>query len=682
MTGFLPLTKEEMAERGWDAPDFVCVSGDAYVDHPSFGVAIISRVIESLGFRVAMLSQPDFHSPRDFTRFGRPKYAFLITGGNIDSMVAHYTAAKRRRSDDAYTAGGKAGKRPDRAVIVYTKLAKVAYPDCPVVIGGLEASLRRFAHYDYWDDAVRPSVLLESGADLLAYGMGEHQMSEIARRLAQGQTPEMLHDIRGVCYLAKPYQLPEQHVSCASFYKVAHDKAAYARACKIQMAEQDPITGRHIVQKQDQDTILVQTPPSPPLEEEELDRVFALPFMRMYHPSYEKLGGVKAIEEVEFSIMHNRGCFGGCNFCAITLHQGRRVTARSHESVLAEARRFTRNPRFKGYIHDVGGPTANFRGPSCEKQRHAGMCTHRKCLAPTPCPNLKADHWDYLELLRELRALEGVKKVFIRSGIRYDYLNLDTESPFLDELVRYHVSGQLKVAPEHTVNRVLEKMGKPAISAFETFAKRFYEATARAKKEQYLVPYLMSSHPGCRLADAVELACFLKRHHIRPEQVQDFYPTPGTISTCMFYTGLDPMTMEEVYVPKTPLEKRRQRILLQYYKAENRREIIEVLKAAHRTDLIGTAKECLVAPDSVYLAEIARANAGKQARRTAGPAQFGRPRRNQRPTDRPSSGDGPSAKRGERSASPRTPRAGQTAHHPPHHPGKLKKSRTGKRGKR
>ncbi len=425
------------------------------------------------------------------------------------------------------------------------------------------------------------------------------------------------------------------------------------------MDEQDPVTGRHIVQKQGENVYLIQTPPSFPLEEKELDKVFSLPFQRMYHPSYEKFGGVKAIEEVEFSIMHNRGCFGGCNFCAITLHQGRSVTARSHDSVLKEAKGFTKNPRFKGYIHDVGGPTANFRHPSCEKQKSAGVCKHRKCLAPAPCPNMKVDHTDYLDLLRELRAIKGVKKVFIRSGIRYDYLNLDTNSPFLDELVRYHVSGQLKVAPEHTVNRVLAKMGKPAISAFEKFAENFYKATKRAGKEQYLVPYLMSSHPGSTLHDAIDLALFLKRHNIRPEQVQDFYPTPGTISTAMFYTGLDPMTMEEVYVPKDPKEKRMQRILLQYYKPEIRREVIEVLKYAKRTDLIGTSKDCLVPPDRVYLKEQNRATP------TGGKKQSG-----SQMAYRAGSFKGAA---GKNSASPRP------GHHPPHKPGKLKKKNTGRK---
>ena len=601
---------DEVRSRGWDCVDFVCVTGDSYVDHPSFGIAIISRVIENEGFRVAILPQPDFRSCEDFRRFGRPKYAFLITGGNIDSMVSHYTAAKRLRSDDVYTAGNKAGKRPDRAVTVYTHLAKQAYPDCPVVIGGLEASLRRFAHYDYWDDRVRPSVLLESGADLLAYGMGEHQMAGIANAFAAGLTVQDMRYMNGVCYMARQDELPEDYVQCASFYKVSSDKRAYARAAKLQNDEQDHIRGRVIVQKQTNELYLVQNIPSPPLEREELDRVFALPFMRAYHPSYEPLGGVKAIKEVEFSIMHNRGCFGGCNFCAITLHQGRQVRSRSHESVVAEAVELVKKPGFKGYIHDVGGPTANFREPSCRKQLKYGVCADRRCMSPKLCPSIKPDHTDYIELLRKLRSIKGVKKVFIRSGIRFDFVNGDKSSGFLDELVRHHISGQLKVAPEHTSPRVLQKMGKPAIGEFLKFEKDFYEATERAGKKQYLVPYLMSSHPGCTIHDAIELAVFLKHHNMRPEQVQDFYPTPGTLSTAMYYTGLDPETMEEVYVPKSLKEKHMQRILLQYYKPENRNEIISILIKAGRADLIGSGKNCLV-PGSVPQ----RSGGGRTARR-------------------------------------------------------------------
>ena len=626
MSDFLPITKKEMLDRGWDGVDFVCVTGDAYVDHPSFGIAIISRLLESMGFRVAILSQPDFTSPKDFRRFGRPKYAFMVTAGAIDSMVAHYTAAKRLRSDDAYTPGNKAGKRPDRAATVYSRLAKQAYPDCPVILGGIEASLRRFAHYDYWDDEVKPSILVDSGADLLSYGMGEHQTREIGEYFANGMTVRDMRGIRGVCYLTDPGEpLPElgEHAACASYEKVKENQLAYAKAAALQLGEQDGVYGKPIVQKHG-DRYLVQNAPSPILTREELDDVFTLPFQRYYHPSYEKLGGVKAIEEVEFSIMQNRGCFGGCNFCAIAMHQGRQVVSRSHASILAEAEAFTKNPRFKGYIHDVGGPTANFRGPSCKGQEERGVCRNRKCLAPTPCKNVVADHSDYIELLRSLREIPKVKKVFIRSGIRFDYLNLDKDSRFMDELVRHHVSGQLKVAPEHCSNAVLAKMGKPPVSSFETFCKNFYAATKRAGKEQYLVPYLMSSHPGSRLQDAVELAVWLKRNHMRPEQVQDFYPTPGTISTAMFYTGLDPFTLKPVYVPRTPAEKRQQRVLLQYFKPENRREVIAALIAAGRRDLIGSGPDCLV-PAAPGSKPTAPQRGGKPARggRPATPAGRG-----------------------------------------------------------
>lgn len=610
---FLPVIKRDIEERGWDAVDFVCVTGDAYVDHPSFGNAIISRLLESAGFKVAVLAQPAFDNERDFKRFGRPRLGFLITAGNIDSMVAHYTAAKRKRSDDAYSPGNKAGQRPDRAATVYSLLAKKAYPDCPVILGGLEASLRRFAHYDYWEDGVRPSILVDSKADLLVYGMGENQILEIARRLAAGESAHQIRDVRGTCYLAPLGELPEDHVSCASYDKVKADKVAYARAARLQLEEQDSIYGRHIVQKHG-DRVMVQNPPAPILTREQLDKVFALPFMRAYHPMYESRGGVKAIEEVEFSIIHNRGCFGGCSFCAIALHQGRQVVSRSSQSVLEEAKGFTQNPRFKGYIHDVGGPTANFREPACKKQLTAGVCRDRRCLVPTPCKALRADHTDYLNLLRDLRKLPGIRKVFIRSGIRFDYLNEDPSGEFLDELVRHHVSGQLKVAPEHCAPAVLTKMGKPSVAAYERFAKNFFAATKRAGKEQYLVPYLMSSHPGSRLSDAVELALFLKKHNLRPQQVQDFYPTPGTVSTAMFYTGLDPYTMEEVYVPRTPEEKHRQRVLLQYFKPENRAAVAEALIAAGRRDLIGHSPECLIPPPPGYKAPAPALARGNQRR--------------------------------------------------------------------
>ena len=596
MNGFLPLSRGDMEERGIKQFDFIYVTGDAYVDHPSFGAAIVTRLLESLGYTVGIISQPDWKSERDFKIYGKPRLAFLVTGGNIDSMVAHYTAAKRKRSDDAYTAGGKAGKRPDRAVIVYCKKIREIYGNVPIAIGGLEASLRRFAHYDYWDDLVRPSILLDSGADLLMYGMGEHQIEELARRLDGGESISNIHNIRGTCYLTEPINTPIGAAECASYEQVKENKKAYARSCRQQYDQQDEVYGKTVIQRHGK-MMLVQNPPSYSLTTEELDRIYSLPYMRAYHPSYESVGGVPGIEEVKFSITHNRGCFGYCNFCSIALHQGRRITCRSEESILDEARRLTEMPDFKGYIHDVGGPTANFRKPSCEKQITLGLCKGKKCLAPEPCPNLEADHSEYIDILRKLRKIKGVKKVFIRSGIRYDYLMEDESDEFIKELIKNHVSGQLKVAPEHCSAAVLDKMGKPHIEAYKKFQKKFYEITKGIGKEQYLVPYLMSSHPGSTLKEAIELAVFLKENNMRPEQVQDFYPTPGTLSTCMFYTGLDPYTMEEVYVPRTPEEKKMQRTLLQYFKPENKRIVISALKKAGRTDLIGYGKNCLVTPE-------------------------------------------------------------------------------------
>ncbi len=594
---FLPITKEETNALGWDAPDFVVVTGDAYVDHPTFGTAIISRVLEQFGYRVAILAQPDWRTDRDFTRFGKPKYGFLVNSGNIDSMVAHYTVARRRRKEDAYSPGNRTGLRPDRAVIVYTKKIREIYPDSPIVIGGLEASLRRFAHYDYWDDKIRPSILLDSGADLLTYGMGESQTVEIARRLFSGEPISTITDIPGTCYAVptKEYR-PVPAVDCPSFEQVCQNKKEYAVSCRKQQDEQDAVRGRRVIQRHG-GKILVQNPPMPPLKQKELDAVYELPYMRTYHPCYESMGGVPAIREVEFSITHNRGCFGACNFCSIAFHQGRSITTRSEESVLREAKQLTESPNFKGYIHDVGGPTANFRHPSCDKQEKLGLCAGgKKCLAPKPCPLLKVDHSEYLDILRRLRALPKVKRVFIRSGIRFDYLIEDKDDAFFKELVKYHVSGQLKVAPEHCTPEVLDCMGKPHIESFLKFEKKYYHFCKEEGKEQYLVPYLMSSHPGSTLKDAVSLALFLKRERLRPEQVQDFYPTPGTISTCMFYTGLDPYTMKEVYIPRTDREKAMQRALLQYFNPKNRDLVIAALKAAGRSDLIGTGGSCLVPP--------------------------------------------------------------------------------------
>lgn len=593
MNNFLPINKKQALERGWDEVDFVYVIGDAYVDHPSFGPAIISRVLEHNGFTVGIISQPDWHSAEAFKEYGRPRLGFFVSSGNIDSMVAHYTAAKKKRSEDAYTPGGAAGKRPDRAVIVYCNRIREAYGNVPIIIGGLEASLRRFAHYDYWDDKIRRSVIFDSQADLISYGMGEKQTVEIAERLRNGEDISSLTDIRGTCYVCDVKDTPLTGAECPSYENVVKSKREYAVSCRIQQDEQDHIRGK-IIKQRHGNKMLVQNPPMPPLTTEELDEIYALPYMRTYHPDYEQLGGVPGIEEVRFSITHNRGCFGGCNFCSIAFHQGRYVTSRSKESIIKEAELLTTLPDFKGYIHDVGGPTANFRTPSCEKQKTMGLCKGKHCLAPKVCPALKADHSEYVDILRTMRKIKGVKKVFIRSGIRYDYMLRDEDETFFKELIKYHISGQLKVAPEHCSAVVLEKMGKPYIDTYVRFSKRYFELTKSAGKEQYLVPYLMSSHPGSRLEDAIELALFLKKRKIRPEQVQDFYPTPGTISTCMFYTGLDPYTMKEVYVAKTPEEKAMQRALLQYYNPANKEIITKALKKAGRFDLIGKDEKCLV----------------------------------------------------------------------------------------
>lgn len=597
MNGFLPVTKEEMLDRGWTQADFVYVCGDAYVDHPSFGAAIITRVLENAGFKVAFLAQPDWRSDRDFKRFGRPRLGFLVSSGNIDSMVAHYTVAKKRRSTDSYSPGGKTGLRPDRAVIVYCNKIREIYGDVPIIIGGLEASLRRFAHYDYWDNKIRRSILFDSQADLLSFGMGERSMLEIAKRLDAGEPISQLHDIRGTCYSVDVRETPYGGAECPSFDNVCASKKEYAVSCRIQQDEQDFFVGKVIKQKHGS-RMLVQNQPAMPISQQELDEVYALPYMRTYHPSYEEAGGVPGIEEVRFSIAHNRGCFGACNFCSIAFHQGRYITTRSKESIVAEAKLLTGLPDFKGYIHDIGGPTANFRRPSCDGQENRGLCKGKKCLAPEPCPRLKADHTEYLDILRTVRSLPKVKKVFIRSGIRYDYLLEDKDDSFFRELVAHHVSGQLKVAPEHCSAAVLDKMGKPHIEAYVKFSKKYFSYTKKEGKEQYLVPYLMSSHPGSTLKDAVELALFLKKIGIRPEQVQDFYPTPGTVSTCMYYTGLDPYTMKEVYVAKDPHEKAMQRALLQYFNPKNAELVREALKRAGRRDLIGNSDKCLIRPSA------------------------------------------------------------------------------------
>ncbi len=583
---FLPINKDEMLARGWHHVDFVLVTADAYVDHPSFGAAVLARVLAAEGYRVGILPQPSVDSHTSFEQFGRPRLAFLISGGVVDSMVAHYTVAKRRRTFDEYTPSGKVGKRPDRAVEVYTQLAKKAFADVPVVIGGIEASLRRFSHYDYWSDEVRFSILQTSGADMISFGMGERSIREIAKWLCEGQDISEIRDVAGTAYMCDFDALPQQYAECAAHSKVSADKAAYAKACALQMDNQDPLTAKPIVQRQ-KERYLVQNIPAMPLSTQELDAVYALPFTRRWHPMYDAQGGVPALEEVEFSIAHNRGCFGGCNFCAITLHQGRSVTSRSGGSILKEAQMLTKMPGFKGYIHDVGGPTANFRAPSCEKQKKHGLCKNgKRCLVPGPCAQLSVDHSEYMEILQKIREIPSVKKVFIRSGIRYDYLVYDKDERFFKQLVEHHVSGQLKVAPEHCSKNVLSAMGKPPISTYNRFARRFEALSKQAGKNQYLVPYLMSSHPGSTLKDAVELAEYLSKQNIRPQQVQDFYPTPGTVSTCMYYTGLNPLDQSPVHVPRTSEEKAIQRALLQYYLPQNAAVVRSALRKVHREDLI------------------------------------------------------------------------------------------------
>ncbi len=593
MNDFLPVNREDMEKRGWDQPDFVYVSGDAYVDHPSFGASIITRVLENAGYKVAFLSQPDWRSDRDFTRFGRPKYGFLVSSGNIDSMVAHYTVAKRQRSSDAYTPGGIMGKRPDRAVDVYCKKIRSIYGDIPVIIGGLEASLRRFAHYDYWDDAIRPSILISSDADLLIFGMGEKQIVEIADRLRDGFDVKDIRDIKGTCYKCDVRETPYTGTECPSFENVCQSKKEYAVSCRIQQDEQDFFRGRAIKQKHGK-IMLVQNEPMMPLTTEELDKVYELPYMRKWHPSYDKLGGVPGLEEVEFSITHVRGCFGACNFCSLAFHQGRYITSRSKESIVKEAKLLSTLDGFKGYIHDIGGPSANFRHPSCKGQEERGLCKGKKCLAPTPCKNLIADQSEYLDILRTVRELPKVKKVFVRSGIRFDYMLEDKNEDFFKELVKHHVSGQLKVAPEHCSAMVLDKMGKPHIETYIKFVKRYFELSKSVGKEQYVVPYLMSSHPGSTLNDAIELALFIKSQKLHPEQVQDFYPTPGTISTAMFYTELDPYTLEKVFVAKNSHDKAMQRALIRYFDPKNQAIVEEALIKARRTDLIGNGPDCLI----------------------------------------------------------------------------------------
>ena len=584
-----------MLRRGWDAPDFVYVVGEAYVDHPSFGHAIISRILEQAGYKVAMLCLPDWHTCEEFKRFGRPKLGFLVTAGVIDSMVNHYTAARRRRHDDVYAPGGQGGMRPDRAVTVYANRVHEAYPGVPVLIGGVEASLRRFSHYDYWDDKVRRSVLVDSAATVLMYGMGEKSILECAQWLRDGMPQEGLAAIRGICYMAKTP--PPGIDMLPSHDEIVKDKKAYARSVMQEYNEADPIRGHALCQQQDTQRYVVQNPPALPLTTAELDAVYALPYTRQYHPMYEAQGGVPALNEVRFSISAVRGCYGACAFCALTFHQGRIIQSRSEESLLAEAKMLTKFLDFKGYIHDVGGPTANFRQPSCQKQMKHGCCPNRQCLFPKPCPNLTVSHKDFLQTLRKMRQLPGIKKVFIRSGLRFDYIMADPQrEQVLKELCKYHISGQMKVAPEHISDNVLPMMGKPCNAVFEQFGALYAKTNEKLGMKQYLVPYLMSSHPGSTLADAVDLALYLKSKRVQPEQVQDFYPTPGTISTAMYYTGIDPRTMKPVYVPRTQREKDMQRALLQWKNPKNHPMIREALRQCGREDLIGFGPHCLVPP--------------------------------------------------------------------------------------
>jgi uncharacterized radical SAM protein YgiQ len=599
-TGFLPISKSDMAERGWDELDFILISGEAYVDHPSFGTAIISRLLESRGYRIGVIAQPDWRNSSGFKILGRPRLGFLISSGVIDSMVNHYTARKRIRSKDVYSPGGQAGLRPDRAVIVYANRVKEAFKNVPVIIGGVEASLRRFAHYDYWDDAVRRSILVDSRADILVYGMGEKPILEIAAKLAQGIEISQIQAVRGTAVLkaALPESLQnsgQNQVLIPSFTEVQKDKIKYAEAFQVQYEEQDPIRGRTILQLHG-DRYLIQNPPALPLTIQEMDQIYALPYERTYHPIYQAAGGVPAISEVEFSITSHRGCFGGCSFCALNFHQGRIIQKRSQSSIIGEAKKLIWLENFKGYIHDVGGPTANFRNRACKIQEKFGVCKEKQCLAEGGCKNLIVDHSEYLDLLRKLREIPGIKKVFVRSGIRYDYLMLDKNEDFFEELCEHHISGQLKVAPEHAVERVLQRMGKPGRQVYDRFVKKFKAINKKIGKEQYLVPYLISGHPGSDLEAAVELAEYLRDMHYTPEQVQDFYPTPGSLSTCMFYTGFDPRTMEPVYVPKSSTEKAMQRALLQFRRPQNYELVYRALIKTGREDLIGHAPKCLIRP--------------------------------------------------------------------------------------
>lgn len=613
--GFLPVTRADMEARGWDQVDFVYVSGDAYVDHPSFGHAIITRVLESRGYRVGIIAQPDWKKKESIAVFGEPRLGFLVSSGNMDSMVNHYSVSKKRRKTDAYTPGGIMGKRPDYAAVVYGNLIRQTYKHTPIILGGIEASLRRLAHYDYWSDKLKRSILLDAQADLISYGMGERSIIEIAEALDAGIAVQNITYIDGTVCKVKSKDLIYDAEYLPSYEELQEDKMNYARSFYQQYNNTDPFTGKRLAEPYGEHLYVVQNPPAKPLTQQEMDDVYSLPYMRTYHPDYEKEGGVPAISEVKFSLISNRGCFGSCSFCALTFHQGRIIQTRSHESLLQEAEMFTKDPEFKGYIHDVGGPTANFRAPACDKQLTHGACRHRQCLFPTPCKQLKADHSDYLSLLKKLREIPKVKKVFIRSGIRFDYVLADRNDRFLKELCQYHVSGQLKVAPEHVSDQVLELMGKPKNSVYQTFVEKYYDMNKKLGKEQYLVPYLMSSHPGSTMKEAVKLAEYLRGLGYMPEQVQDFYPTPSTLSAVMYYTGLDPRDMKPVYVVKNPHEKAMQRALIQYRNPENYQLVKEALISAHREDLIGFGEKCLIPPRKFNSAGTKRSNNKKKGRK-------------------------------------------------------------------
>lgn len=607
---FLPITRKEMEERGWEQPDFVYISGDAYVDHPSFGHAIITRLLESRGYKVAIIAQPDWKDKNSITTFGEPRLGFLVSAGNMDSMVNHYSVSKKRRKTDAYTPGGIMGKRPDYAVVVYGNLIRQTYKKTPIILGGIEASLRRLAHYDYWSNKLKRSVLLDSGADMISYGMGERSIIEIADALDSGIAVEDITFIPGTVYKTKTLDSVYDAITLPGYEDLKAEKLEYARSFYTQYCNTDPYAGKRLVEPYSDHLYVVQNPAAEPLTQMEMDDVYSLPYQRTYHPSYEKLGGVPAISEVKFSLISNRGCFGGCSFCALTFHQGRILQTRSHESLIEEAKMMTKDPDFKGYIHDVGGPTANFRQPSCQKQLKYGVCKEKQCLFPRPCKNLNVDHSDYVKLLRKLRALPRVKKVFIRSGIRFDYVMADKNDTFFRELCQYHVSGQLKVAPEHVSDAVLKKMGKPENSVYRAFTEKYKKINKDLGMDQYLVPYLMSSHPGSRMKDAIELAEHLRDLGYMPEQVQDFYPTPSTISTCMYYTGVDPRNMQPVYVPKNPHEKAIQRALIQYRDPKNYDLVMEALRKEGRMDLVGFDKKCLIRPRKMAAEKASSGNKG------------------------------------------------------------------------